>query len=274
MEGLWLITWEESDEAMIRLVRFLCPRPGVSEDSFNAYRRDFLGPLVAGHQAVLQLVRYVQTHRGRGSTEAESAFLALRPGTDNRFAGLDEFWWRDQADCLRAVTPKDGTFQQVLRSGDGVIDFASSISWLAIEYPQVATSLARMVAAPRTGLLKLAFAICPSLSLNESNARRYWLVQHGPLIRSMAPARGTLAYIQVHRLHDEAACAAVADGFIPGSAFLGHAEAWFADSGTPRGGDGDAAVAAAIADEREFIDWSRSCVLVGKELVFVDRSWI
>jgi hypothetical protein len=34
-----------------------------------------------------------------------------------------------------------------------------------------------------------------------------------------------------------------------------------------------AAMNAAIEDEANFIDWRSSTILVGKELVFVDREW-
>lgn len=35
-----------------------------------------------------------------------------------------------------------------------------------------------------------------------------------------------------------------------------------------------AAMDAAIEDEARFIDWNRSTILVGKELLFVDREWV
>ena len=258
---------------MIRLVRLLKPADGMSDAALDAFRRDTLGPLVAAHQTDLCLSRYVQTHRCSSSQNAESAFLSLRIGAGNDFAGAEEFWWKDEVSALDTLTRKDGPYSQILRTQDGWIDPEASICWLAVDYPQVAAALARVVAAPKSGILKLMFVISPLQGIGEAKACRYWVTEHGPIIRSLAPARGALAYIQVHRQRAEVEAALQAAGLIAESPFMGHAEAWFGDAGPLAGADALAAIQAAVADEQKFIDWSRSLVLVGKELVFVDRCW-
>ena len=259
---------------MIRLVRLLQPAAGISNASLDAFRRDTLGPLVAAYQTDLCLSRYVQTHRCSSSQNAETAFLSLRLGADNDFVGAEEFWWNDEAVALDALTRKDGRYSQILQAQDGWIDAKASFCWLAVDYPQVSAVVGRVVAAPKSGIMKLMFAISPLQDLGEAQAHRYWLTAHGPMIRSLAPARGALAYIQVHRQREGLEAALHAGISIPGSPFMGHAEAWFNDAGAPAGADALYAVQAAVADERKFIDWSQSFVLVGKELVFVDRNWL
>ena len=254
---------------MLRLVRFVTRAPAISPDYFDRFRRDELGPFVAGAQTRLNLLRYVQTHRDQASAEAERAFLAVRDGADNRFDGLEEYWWPSERACFDALADPDGPWREITRLGEEWFNSGSSPAWLAVDYPQVSTSAGRMAAAPKSGLFRLAFAITPGSALTLEAAQRYWLIQHGPLIRGFAVARGTLAYSQVHRLatpHDL--------GFAPGGPHMGHAEAWFSQTASSPGPDGLAAIQAALADEQAFIDWSQSSVLVGKELVFVDRSWM
>jgi hypothetical protein len=246
---------------------------GVSAGALDGFRRDKLGPRVAGLQLDLGLARYVQTHRSDGSGQVEKTFLSLRAGASNDFCGVEEFWWKDEATALDVLRKPAGAWADILNMQDQWIDHRVSPAWLAVDYPQVATSTGRQIAALKSGILKLTFAISPLKSVGEIKARRYWLTEHGPLIRSLAPARGALAYIQVHRQREEAEAAVNAAGVLVDSPFMGHAEAWFSEAAPGAGADGQAAVQAAVADEQKFIDWSRSSVLVGKELVFVDRNW-
>jgi hypothetical protein len=113
----------------------------------------------------------------------------------------------------------------------------------------------------------------PLAPLNEAGAQTYWLTNHGPLVRSHAPARGALAYNQVHRAPG-LLTSEIAEIFgSPAGDYIGHAEAWFDRSNPRTGPEADAAKVAAITDERNFIDWSRSTFLAGKERVFIERDW-
>ena len=155
-----------------------------------------------------------------------------------------------------------------------MLDPERSCCWLTAEFPQVQTGTARVVARPRTPLLKLAFLLRPAPGMAEAAARDYWLTSHGPLIRSFAAARGMIAYQQVHRRDDPARLGRVARalGLSPGT-FMGHAEAWF-DRSLPRvGADVEEAKTRAIADERRFIDLAQSVLFSGKEYAFVEREW-
>ena len=173
-------------------------------------------------------------------------------------------------------TPRGKAAFDALVSGESrFIDLSASPLWFAIDYPQVATSLHCTVARIRSNVMRLIFALQPSEALSEEEARRYWLAEHGPLIRSHSSARGLLAYKQVHRCDcslAEAFRSARGTTVLP---FLGHAESWFErPSGAAPSPEMQAAMDAAIEDERKFIDWNTSTILVGKELVFVDREWV
>ena len=259
---------------MLRLVRLVKRAPGIALDLFNSFRRDQLGPFVAGLQTPLNLSRYVQTHGNHESAEAERSFLALREGVDNLFDGMEEYWWPSEKACLDVLSEPGGAWRDIEQLERNWIDSTGTVAWLAVEYPQVSTSASRIVAAPKSGLFRLAFAITSLKSLEEEAAQRYWLVQHGPLIRGFAVARGTLAYHQVHRSRTGLDARLQSLGVLSDAPYMGHAEAWFTQGAALPGPDGRAAIQAALADEQTFIDWSRSSVFLGKELVFVDRNWL
>ncbi len=264
---------------MIRLVQLLRRRSDVSAEDFTACWRDVHGPLVAGLQTPLGLVRHVQLHRDPADQGLDRAATAARGGMQPSFDGVAETWWRS-ADALRAALDSaagSAAFALLAESEREFIDPAASPLWLAREYPQVSGQLGRVVAGWRTGIVRIHFDLNPHEHLGDEAGRRYWLTQHGPLVRSYSPARGILAYNQVHR--DDAPDAAALTARLAalhGSAaptYLGHAEAWFDRISGQGGPERDAAAAAALADEREFIDWDRSTIIVGKDLVFVERDW-
>ena len=81
-----------------------------------------------------------------------------------------------------------------------------------------------------------------------------------------------LRYVQVHRFAhplEQALREARGTEVAP---YIGHAELWrdrrLQGASTP---EGDAASARAIADESNFIDWSRSSIWFAKEQLLIDR---
>ncbi|MDY7105968.1 MAG: EthD domain-containing protein [Actinomycetota bacterium] len=115
--------------------------------------------------------------------------------------------------------------------------------------------------------VKLTFCLRrrPDLSLEEF--QRYWLETHGPLVRERAVAMGVRRYVQAHTLdlpglHD--AYRRRNDG-CP-EPFDGVAELWFDDLSALGGGEGaKQAAAELLADERNFIDLSRSPMWMSEE---------
>ena len=261
---------------MIRLVHMLRRAPSLSEREFADIWRDENGPLVASFQTDLDIVRYLQLHPDPACQGIDAAAAEVRGGMLRPFDGIAEYWWKS-ADALSAAlssVPGASAAGQLVQSESRFVDLAASPLWMATEYPQVATSLHRPVARARSNIMRLHFALRPPAELGESEARRYWLEEHGPLIRSHSPARGLIAYNQVHRCDSALASAFASPRGTTAEPFLGHAESWFErPSGQKPLPEQQAAMDAAIADERQFIDFAASTILVGNEFVFVDREW-
>jgi hypothetical protein len=260
---------------MIRLVHAIRRKAGMTPAEFNTYWRDVHGPVIASHQTRLDILRYVQTHRDANAQDVESQAGAKRGGLEAPYDGVSELWFEsEQALCNAGLTAAGRrALQEMAADESRFVNPAASPAWFAHEYPQVSTQRERIVARPKTGIRKVFFALRPLPGLTEAGALGYWRTMHGPLVRSHAVARGVLCYQQVHRfdtpLEDE--WRARRGGNVGG--YMGHAEAWFDALASRQGAEAEEAEAAALQDERQFIDWSRSSLLFGKEMVLVDRDW-
>ena len=254
--------------AMIRLVFMVRRRPDLSLTEFQDYWRNEHGPLVAFHQTRLGVVRYTQTHRIGDPTDERMA--AARGGMEEPYDGVAELWFHSEQALIEAGRTDGGkrAGRDLLEDEPRFIDLANSPMWLAHESPQV-SPVHEVVARPNSPLVKLHFPLrhLPSLSLDE--AQRYWRVQHGPLIRSLSPAMGTLRYQQVHRYETPVATALATSRGIVAEPYSGHAEAWTDRSAVRVTDELRAANRAAIADERHFINFARSAMWLGKEHVLV-----
>jgi EthD domain len=261
---------------MIRSVKLLRRKAGSTLAEFSAYWRDEHGPLVASHQTHLGIVRHVQTHRGPALEEMGAQSRSKRGGMEPPYDGVSETWYASEEAFLAARSSIEGRSAEAELTMDEKVfaDPDASTLWFAHEYPQVSTQRERLVARPKTGIIKVHFSLRCRPELTVANAQRYWLTVHGPLVRSHAVARGTLGYMQVHRYESQLLEKSRTPQALRSDSFIGHAEAWF-DSLVPHvGAEAADAEAAAIADEANFIDWSRSTLFFGKELVFVDRAWL
>jgi hypothetical protein len=189
------------------------------------------------------------------------------------YDGVAELWWESEAALAAASGTEAGrrAGAELLADEAEFIDLPRSPLWLAHEHPQVNPSPEHLVARPGSRFVKLHFPLRHIGSLPFDDAQRYWRVQHGPLIRSMAPAMGMARYQQVHRVESPVEAALRASRSTVTDAYTGHAEAWF-DRSVPGGPESAAAGRRAVEDERTFIDLARSAIWIGKEHVFVDRE--
>jgi EthD domain-containing protein len=261
---------------MIRLVYLMRRKAGMSLSDFSAYWRDEHGPLVASHQARLGILRYVQAHRDLAAEEADELARATRGRMEPPYDGAAEVWWASEEALVAAGSTEAGrrAGAELLADEARFVELTSSPLWLAHEYPQVSVQHARPVARPKTGVVKVCFPIRPLPGLSLSAAQLYWRTVHGPLVRSHAMARGRLCYQQVHRYESPLSVEMRKERGTVVEPYMGHAEAWF-DRLAPRvGPEVEDAAAAAVADERNFIDLSRSTQWTAKELVFIDRDWL
>lgn len=261
---------------MIRMIHMLRRANGISQADFASAWRDTHGPLVAAVQTDLDIVRHLQLHPDPAGQGIDAQAASARGRMQPAFDGIAEYWWKSEESLRLALASEAGktAAARLVESERHFVDLAASPLWFASEYPQVATTLQRPVARLRSDVMRLHFALRPQPALGEAGARRYWLEDHGPLIRSHSPARGLIAYNQVHQLETPLLSAFTSPRGTATEPYLGHAESWFPrPSGDQPPPEMRAAMEAAVEDEKNFIDWSRSTILVGKELVFVDREW-
>jgi hypothetical protein len=255
---------------MIRLVFLLRRKAGLSLAEFSDRWRLDHGPIVAGNQTAIGVLRYTQTHRL--DDPMNEAMATARGGMEQPYDGVAELWWASEEALLEASGTEAGRHvgDVLLADEAEFIDLAASPLWLAHEYPQVNPTPETIVARPASRIVKLHFPLRHPDGMSLDDAQRYWRVQHGPLIRSMAPAMGMLRYQQVHRFETPLEAALRSSRGTQVESYTGHAEAWFERGGTPPPEAADAG-RRAIEDERMFIDFGRSAMWIGKEHVFVDR---
>ncbi len=107
-------------------------------------------------------------------------------------------------------------------------------------------------------MVKIVYCITRKPELSEQEFRRYWRDVHGPIA---ARIPGVRRYVQSHTI-DRA-------GEIRAPDFDGVAELWFDDFDALLAAMGSSEVQAAIEDERNFIDHSRTAFFVTEEHVIV-----
>ena len=117
-------------------------------------------------------------------------------------------------------------------------------------------------------MMKLVFCLRRLPHLSPAEFQRYWIDEHGPLVRSHARALGIRRYVQTHTIDHPVNAAVQASRGGP-DPFDGVAELWWDDpeslaaaTATP---EGLAASAALLADERTFIDLAHSPLFVATE---------
>jgi uncharacterized protein (TIGR02118 family) len=104
--------------------------------------------------------------------------------------------------------------------------------------------------------------------VSDEEFHRYWRDEHAPLVAKHAGALGIRRYVQAHGIHDELSRALAANRGAP-AGFDGVAEAWFdsvdALSDAASSEPGRTAGRELFADERRFIDHSRSPIFLTQE---------
>jgi uncharacterized protein (TIGR02118 family) len=117
-------------------------------------------------------------------------------------------------------------------------------------------------------VIKLIFALRRRSDLTRDEFQRYWLEQHGPLVRSYADVLGIRRYVQAHTFPDPFHAALRASRQAP-EPFDGVAELWFDNvEAIGAAASTEAGLAAGLAlleDERRFIDHERSPLWFAEE---------
>lgn len=256
---------------MIRLVYLLRRREGMSLAEFQRYWWSVHGPLVASFATSLDIRRYVQVHTLESPFNA--ALSAPRGTEEPAYDGVAELWWDSEPALIAAMGSDAGRAAAAALLADEAkfIDFAASPLWFNVEYPQVNPVGEAVVALPRSTWVKLYYPLRLREDLGVEAGQRYWRVQHGPIIRGLAPALGIHRYQQVHRIDSTLEAGLREARGTTVAPYDGHAETWF-DLGTPRQAEETRrAGELAVEDERRFIDLPRSPIWIGKERVLIDR---
>jgi hypothetical protein len=257
---------------MIRVVSLLRRKKGTELQNFHCRLRDEVGPLVAYHQTTLGLLRYVQSYRIEDSHT--QAMMDQRGGVmEEAFDASIEYWWHSEESLDQALRDKAGRLahEAIFTAEDQLIEGATSPIWFAHEYPQVSVESGWVVARPKSSIVKSQFPLRMQSTLTIQAAKEYWLHSHGPLIRSLAPsANGLLRYQQVHQFDSNRLGSFALGRGRDTEQHAGLAEGWF-DGSVVLPATDQALATSALADERNFMDWTRSSVWNAKEVVFVDR---
>jgi uncharacterized protein (TIGR02118 family) len=261
---------------MIRFVYVVRRKEELSLVEFQSYWRNAHGPLVAKHSTTMRIRRYVQTHT---LDDPINSAARERRGFQPPYDGVAELWW-DNAEELAAAAEKpeyQSAADELLEDEKNFIDFSKSSIWFAYELPQVNPSPENILALEESPIIKICYFVNRLSDLSLEEAQMYWRVNHGPLIRSLAPALSIKRYIQVHRLvtpFDDGPKSARGGMEEP---FMGQAELWYdrkdllAAMATP---EGVSARELAAEDEAKFIDFKRFTMWLAKEHVFIDRGRI
>ena len=124
-------------------------------------------------------------------------------------------------------------------------------------------------------VIKLLFALRRLPGMTREEFLRYWLEEHGPLVRSHAPALGVRRYVQTHTLPDEIHADLRSSRDAP-EPYDGVAELWFDSlesiAAVMSSPEGLTAGAALLEDERRFIDHSRSPIFLAEEHEVIARE--
>ncbi len=192
------------------------------------------------------------------------------------YDGVAEIWWNSREAAAEAAGTPEGreASRELLEDERKFIDFSRSSLWFAMELPQVNPTPENIIATESSTIVKFYYVLHRLANLTREDFQLYWRMDHGPLIRSLAPAMGVLRYIQVHTVDDAAAAQPRADRGEMEDIYDGHAELWFDSAGRRETGqtpEGQRAGQAAGEDEAKFIDFSRSSIWTGKEHVLLER---
>jgi uncharacterized protein (TIGR02118 family) len=120
------------------------------------------------------------------------------------------------------------------------------------------------------GMVKLVYCVRRREDVPEDEFHRYWLDEHGPLVRSVADAIGAVRYVQSHTVSPELnaflrqsrGSAEPYEGITEVS--WESLEALQAGMGAPESLEAQQRL---IEDESKFIDFARSCVFMTEEHV-------
>lgn len=124
-------------------------------------------------------------------------------------------------------------------------------------------------------MIKMVYCLRRLPGVSEEEFHRYWLEQHGPLVRSVAKDMGILRYVQTHTVQLPMSDILRRSRGL-GEAYDGVAELWWESEermvdalSSPEGLEAQTRL---TDDEATFIDFSASCAWLAEEHVIFDHQ--
>jgi hypothetical protein len=251
---------------MIKLVYVITRKAGMSAGAFHDYWLNRHGPLVARQAKALRLRKYVQSHLiDHPANEALRRARGMAAPVD----GITEVWWDSPADMKAADATAEGAASGAILARDeaGFIDFANSQVFLTQEHTIFDHTGGR---GPGPEAVKVTYLLARRPDLTQAECHRTWLDDHGPLVASFAEVSRLQKYVQSHTIAPEAnAGFRAARGYLP--PLDGITEVWIGSLADLErdSQEGRKAAAAAVEDERRFVDMGASrCFLTREHLIF------
>lgn len=117
-------------------------------------------------------------------------------------------------------------------------------------------------------MIKLVYCLRRKPDVPAAEFHRYWLDEHGPLVKEVSGAIRAVRYVQSHTVEPEInALLQQSRGLAP--AFDGITEVWWKDvselQAALTSAEGQAALQRLLEDEARFIDFARSHVFMTRE---------
>jgi len=117
-------------------------------------------------------------------------------------------------------------------------------------------------------MIKLVYCIRKRTDVDSESFHRYWLEEHGPLVKSVAGAIGACRYVQSHTIMPELNALMLESRGLQ-EPYDGVTEVWWESQADLDRGifspDGIAAQTKLIEDESRFIDFSQSRLFLTEE---------
>ncbi len=255
---------------MVKLVYVFRRLPGLTLEECQRYWREKHSRLVRRHAKALSILHYVQVHT---MDDPLNEMLRASRGEIEPYDGLELLWWKDLKSAEMALTKPAGrqAMEELIEDEHHFVDHQRSSLWLADEHIFIEGSPAGIAATEESPAVKISFVFHPLPNLSLEECQSYWRDVHGQRVLRQASEFPLRRYVQAHTLeHPLNNILRASRGAM--EPYDGVAEMWgvleelASAAATP---EGQRAAEEFLADERRFIDPTRSSIWLAKEHIFI-----
>ncbi len=251
---------------MIRIVYALHRLPRLTRKDCHKHWQEVHAPIVKKHAELLGIHGYTQLHTV--SSRFFVRMMRLFRGTMEPYDGVAEYWV-DREKMSKALKTPAGqqAMDELIKDEALFIDFPRSALWLGREHIIVENSAFDSKKPAR----KLIWVGSGLSLLSSEQFQDHYLNKHAPLVKGYADAMGIKRYVQVHTV-DDPLNDILRSARGAGKLYDVHAEfIWnFGEMVLPVNlRRMKQAMAEISADEKRFIDFSRSAIWITEEHVVI-----